>query len=451
MAPTDIDLYKDDLTALEDKDLYAAIELFTRLASPQPQRMQEGYLLDFKSVWNDTALKAVAAFANTFGGLLLIGVGEKDGRADEIVGVPAQRHELKTGIASSIAANISPTPSYEIRDVAFPDGSGRHLCIVRVRKGGSLYLLTKKGEQPIYVRNENESIPADSARLQSLLTTRVQPKPADDSAISQLPVFPQFLFVTQAQPAPPDVILPPGYQLQRARSATFLRIRLTPEEPQRVRLDLAVEQELRLIVLRAYPELADNVHDSARRLGASFEDFRLRDWYQLNYGEISRDHEMGWGIDSSASLYFITQVRCKIRQKDEETEVWSLGDVITNLDCTIDAAHRFWDYLNYPGEAHVLAELHVEPLPLLERAGSAQAAYASCFYERGSPRKRAKALTTDSTIRSQKHAERATAAVDLTYATRHNDRPEAIAVLANQLLRDLGYAARLDDLRALFP
>jgi hypothetical protein len=30
--------------------------------------MQEGYLLDFKETWSDSALKTVAAFANTFGG-----------------------------------------------------------------------------------------------------------------------------------------------------------------------------------------------------------------------------------------------------------------------------------------------------------------------------------------------------------------------------------------------
>jgi hypothetical protein len=222
------------------------------------------------------------------------------------------------------------------------------------------------------------------------------------------------------------------------------------EEPQLVRLDLAVEQEFRLIVLRTYPELADNLHDPANPLGASSEEFRLRDWYQVNYREISRDHEMGWGIDSSGSVYFVTQVRCKTEEKGRETEVWSLGDVITNLDCTIEAAHRLWNYLNYPGEAHMLVELRVEPLPLLERAGGAQAAYASCFYEKASLRKRAKVVSTDLLTRSEKHGARATAAVDFTYATRSGNRPEAVAVLANQLLRDLGYSASLDDLRSLF-
>jgi predicted HTH transcriptional regulator len=166
MAPADIDLHKGDLTAPADQDLYKAIEVFTRIASPQTDRTQEGYLLDFKALWSDSALRTVAAFANTFGGLLLVGVSEKDSRADELAGIVSHRQELKTSIASSIASNISPTPPYDIRDVAFPDGSGRHLCIVRVRKGNHLCLLTKKGDQPVYVRNENESRPADVARLQ---------------------------------------------------------------------------------------------------------------------------------------------------------------------------------------------------------------------------------------------------------------------------------------------
>jgi hypothetical protein len=451
MTPPDIDLYKDDLTTPADQDIYAAIELFTRMTSPQTERTQEGYLLDFKAMWSDSSLRSVAAFANTFGGLLIVGVSDKDGRAHEIVGVASQRQELKTSIASAIASNISPTPPYDIRDVAFPDGSGRHLCIVRVRKGNQLYLLTKKGDQPVYVRNENESRPADAARLQSLLATRaVHIHPAAESTVSAFPPFPQHLYLTQAQALPPGQSVPAGYELQRMRSPTFLQIRLIPEEPQELRLDLMVEQELRLIVRKAYPELADNVDDIARHIGASFTDFRLRDWYQVNYRETLRDYEMGWGIDSGGSLYFVTQVRCKTQRKDSAEEVWSLGDLITNLDCTIEAAHRFWDQLNYSGEAQVLAELHVEPLPLLERAGGFQVAYSSCFYEKAGLRKRAKVLTTDRVTRAAQHGTMATAFVNLTYATRWGSHAEPVALLANQLLRDLGYSASLDDLRSLF-
>ena len=169
--PVDVDLYKDDLSRFGDPELFAAVEAFTKVNQAPTDRTQEGYLVDFKASWSDSSLRAVAAFANTFGGLLVVGVSDKDGRADQIVGIPSPRQELKTTIASSIASNISPTPPYEIRDVAFPSDASRHLCIVRVRKGNGLYLLTKKGDQPVYIRNEDESRPADAARLQALLAT----------------------------------------------------------------------------------------------------------------------------------------------------------------------------------------------------------------------------------------------------------------------------------------
>jgi hypothetical protein len=272
---------------------------------------------------------------------------------------------------------------YEIRDLVFPDGSGRHLCIVRVRKGNSLYLLTKKGEQPIYVRNEDESRPAYAARLQALLATRsVSGRSSAEPTLRQSRIGTVGLYVTQAQ----DSVA----QGQRVRSETFLQIQLVPEEPQIVRLDLTVEQKLLSIVRTTYPELADNVDDSARNLGASFTETRSRDGYQITYFETWRDYEIRWSIDSGGALYFVTQVRYKIPQQNSQPEVWSLCDLMTNLDCTIEVAHQFWNYLNYPGEAQLLSELHVDSLPLLERASGLQAAYASAFYEKSGSRKRPK-------------------------------------------------------------
>jgi hypothetical protein len=249
MAPADIDLYKDDLITPADQDLYAAIELFIRMTSPQTERTQEGYLLDFKATWSDSSLRAVAAFANTFGGLLIVGVSDKDGRADEIVGIASKRQELKTSIASAIASNISPTPPYDLRDVAFPEGSGRHLCIVRVRKGNHLYLLTKKGDQPIgpymWVMKMRAVLPTPRACNHCWRHMRFTPTRPPNRQYSAFSPFPQHLYVTQAQALLPRQSLPAGYELQRMRSATLLQIRLIPEEPQEVRLDLMVEQESR--------------------------------------------------------------------------------------------------------------------------------------------------------------------------------------------------------------
>jgi hypothetical protein len=122
---------------------------------------------------------------------------------------------------------------------------------------------------------------------------------------------------------------------------------------------------------------------------------------------------------------------------------------MTNLDCTIQVAHEFWDYLEYPGEAQVLAELHVDSLPLLERSGGTGAACAYAFYEGDGRRKRARPLPANALVKPAKQGSRAAAAIDLNYAFRFGSHSEPVALLTNQFLRDLGYAVNLADLRSL--
>ena len=361
----DIDLYKDDLTAASDADLFTSVEVYAGAA-------QEGYLLDFKAAWSDSALKTVAAFANTFGGLLIVGVSESGGRADQLVGIPSQRQEIKTTIASSIASNISPAPPYEIRDVVFPDGAGKHLCLVGVRKGNSLYLLTKKNEQPVYIRNEDQSLPADAARLQALLASRISGVPAVYPPASDPPGF----YVSELNVDP---------SAQRRRSETFLQLQIVPEEVQAMPLDLAVEQKIQAIVRGTYPGLS----------AGSFSEVRNRYWYQITYLDAFSDYEMRWGITNNGVLHFITQIAVVQRHGSGVTS-WSLSDLMTNLDCTIQAVHQLWAYMGYLGAGRVLAAVRIQNLPLLKRtSGSQGSTFAFGYYGNDGPRRRARPLTSD--------------------------------------------------------
>ena len=70
------------------------------------QRPREGYLLDFKAELTDNVLKTVTAFANTFGGLLFLGIADdKDGRPEKIAGIEYQG-ELKTRVAREEARKL---------------------------------------------------------------------------------------------------------------------------------------------------------------------------------------------------------------------------------------------------------------------------------------------------------------------------------------------------------
>jgi hypothetical protein len=68
------DLLGADLNALSSADIAKAADAFLNLSRPEAERPREGYLLDYKQEWNDKALRVVAGFANTFGGLIFVGV-----------------------------------------------------------------------------------------------------------------------------------------------------------------------------------------------------------------------------------------------------------------------------------------------------------------------------------------------------------------------------------------
>lgn len=151
-----IDLFTADLNALSNDERYAAIADFARVQPIESNRH------DFKTLWNNDTVKDVAAFANTFGGILLIGV--KKGQADSeatLVGVNSTS-ELSTGIASSIATNISPNPSFDIAECFKPTQPTARFCVVRIRNDGALHLVTKKGiPNPVWFRNADQTIQAD--------------------------------------------------------------------------------------------------------------------------------------------------------------------------------------------------------------------------------------------------------------------------------------------------
>jgi predicted HTH transcriptional regulator len=140
------------------------------MSEPPLERLSEGWTLDYKERWTEGMLKHAAAFANTFGGLLVVGVSEKDGKPQDIVGVEL-KSELKTQIASSISANTSPTPVFEIAECMHPKDRSRRIAVVRIRNVNKLHYYMK-GDKPVYIRNEDESSPANAAQLRSLVEQR---------------------------------------------------------------------------------------------------------------------------------------------------------------------------------------------------------------------------------------------------------------------------------------
>jgi hypothetical protein len=436
MAKTGVDFYKDDLGTVPAADLFAAIEEFTGVALAPENRTPEGYLLDFKQEWSEKAVKTVAAFANTFGGLLIVGVSERDGRADQIVGINVgPRQELRTSIASSIASNISPTPPYEIWNLVMPQDPSKQLCVIRVRKGAGIHLWTKKDECPVYVRNDSESRRADAAALQALLTMRSGPNVATEGPHG--PSISPF-FVTRAAGGAED---------GRERSATFLEISIAPEVPLKVYLDLAIEEKISSIISSSYPEPVG--------LWPTLTATRSRSWYQLTYLNKSSDYEMHWAMDDRGGCHFCTQSRVTWHLSPEKKEFWSVSDLMTNIGSAISVAHQFWQFVGYMGEGSLKAGIKVGSLPLLSwyHPQLGENTYIPGFYTGNGAVRPATPLASSAMrlasepVASWGKRESGAAETEINFASRSGNRAEAVALATNQILRDLGYAAKLADLK----
>ena len=331
------------------------------MSDPQEERLPEGWTLDFKERWSDEMLKHAAAFANTFGGLLLVGVSEKDGKPQEIVGVQL-RSELKTQIASSIAANISPTPSFGIVECLHPKDATRRIAVVRIRNVNKLHYYMK-GDKPVYVRNEDKSRPANAAQLRSLIEQRTREQvPVDTGQL--LKDLSSRLYVTRAKQAGTYE----ERKANRTRSSTSLMVLLRPTEPLSFPFDASTEDLFDAVIARSFPEVARRWNDER----AERQESRGSDWHGIEFWQRDVDFEMNW-LFSPREVALVTQVNVPLSGVGN---IWSLADVALNVAFLLRAANSLWEALDFYGEARIACELKVEGLKLYR----ATAGFHSIFY-----------------------------------------------------------------------
>jgi len=338
-----VDFYKDDYSRLDGPGIFRAIEAFTRISEPIAVRPRESFVLDFKEEWGEKALHTVSGFAHTFGGLLFVGVSEKDAQPNQLVGIESVG-ELKTSIASSIATNISPTPPYEIAECNHPDTPGRKLAVVRVRPGHQIHYYTKKGAHPIYIRNEDESRPADAAQLRSLIERKTS------AALRQSQV------ADRVNALRVSVQLSKTAEIERpAGIPSAMQVILSPFDHPGLTLDSTVEQQFRALINRNFA--------SRHRDGeCKKEEERWLDWYEWRWFRSSDRHESVWRVTSCGDVVYMRQAR--VPSTDGKGLAWSLGDTIADLLFLLGVARALWKRSGYYGEAQLVVNLSVDQLRL---------------------------------------------------------------------------------------
>jgi predicted HTH transcriptional regulator len=118
-------LFLDDLTTC------GPVELQQALINLAQSGVEEKVRLDFKEKWEpDKQCPDLVAFANSYGGLLILGVTD-DRNGFLGVQLPA-KSDLKTHIASIIATRISPVPLFEVHTCHSPTNPACALALIRI-------------------------------------------------------------------------------------------------------------------------------------------------------------------------------------------------------------------------------------------------------------------------------------------------------------------------------
>lgn len=164
------DLFSDDLSNLKLQDL----EDFLGLHLEERQRPIEGPQLDFKVDLPNDLGDSVAALANTYGGLLFIGVRSEKKKHNipvAIVGVDLKGGDSKARITDRVLSTVHPRPDFDVKPV--PVGSSKSVIVIRVREGNyPPYQYTQGSTVRIPVRIQDTNRQATVREIEDLLSKR---------------------------------------------------------------------------------------------------------------------------------------------------------------------------------------------------------------------------------------------------------------------------------------
>ena len=273
-----MNLFTGSLAELRLED----VDAFLGLGGPREDRPRVGTRVDYAIDVPDNLGETVAAFANTDGGIMVLGVSSRDGVPIERAGMLWDPScDLRTRIANAIGSTARPRPRFEVGVVAFEASVTVQVAVLRVEEGDyPPYMFTRDGANKIPTRISDQNVPADLRTLEAMFARRAQ------------------LEAEGQRPFPGGALLVSHHADGEIQpSSTQLLLRARPRRHLRIRLDTAMEKTLLQALwwatqLRPGPVVS-----------------RRRDYFQTAFvAEPPIDHEHAWRIGGDGSVAFATQI-----------------------------------------------------------------------------------------------------------------------------------------------
>lgn len=340
------DLFVDNLDALD----FQSLSDFLGLGNAVDSRPTEGTVLDYKSNDGGDWVEDIAAFANTAGGLLFLGVQsdkQKRNAPVAIVGIPVGNGDLKTRLTAQVVSLITPRPDFEVGVIPVPNLTDQSVALIRVRAGSyPPYQYSKQDRVRFRIRVQDATRDASLRDLESMFMRRDAVNRSSEAAFDSLavtPLFPQYLTGWETPP------------VQLKKEMPYHTWAIRPRVSMRIRLDREFDTRVRALVSRHFPDSNLGQH-----------------WPPAMTG---RSHVLQWqaGIDTSSggpparwprNYEFTADGGLRLSEWVERRElsgVESISDLAISGLRFLKLAEEFYQSLESFGQLTILHSLRVSP------------------------------------------------------------------------------------------
>jgi hypothetical protein len=325
-------LYTDDLSRVSAED----VAQFLCLDSSDPKaRPAEGVRFDFKRDLPQDLGDTVAAFSNTYGGLILLGVDSFPGQKNVPGSLPGASlgNDPKARVTDKILATVHPRPNFEVH-VTLAQGPGKCVAVIRVREGTfPPYEFSQGATIKIPVRIEDSDRQASVRDVENLFRRR-----EEQGRLSEKEVAP-YLFPLVGS------LTIPSFERPSQRVADVFRFAmvLIPTGRLRLQLDLNSERHFESLIRSAFK--GDREFSRAKG-GARWQE----DWHRLG-GQSDYEFRIDegppcdriWRFWSDGALGFATN-----HSRSREPE--SVGNLVSDTLRFCQVATKLFEERGYFGD-----------------------------------------------------------------------------------------------------
>ena len=341
---------KDLFSGRLDLLSFADFEDFLGLREPVEARPTEGTLLDYKVDDSSDCVEAVAAFANTSGGLLFLGVRsdkQQNNAPIAILGIVFSGGDIKARVTAKIVSQVTPRPEFEIGVAQLPNDPGRFVVLVRVREGSyPPYQYARERDKIRFpIRVQDTSRMATLRDLEYLFSKRSSFDETTEERVQSFVSQPLFPYILETF----DQIV--GAE-RTAKPYHIWSIR--PRVSVRLRLDRVFDEVARELVMRCFPDSA-------------FGQF----WPALMGGD---RHILRWqaGVDSQTApqmrwarnFEWTSSGNLRFSERIDRRD-WSGGESVSDLFVSslrfFNMVEDFYRARNYFGSLSALHTINLQP------------------------------------------------------------------------------------------